>query len=140
VPVAQIPDTAAFQESLASQYADSALPETLSHLIASYGTDARKILKIAEEMPELAEIIDNRRDNICAEAVFCAQEEMVLHLDDLIFRRTGIGTIGNPGLPAIIRCATLLAEKLQWSQSNMKSEIETTMAQFPDFDTAEEAT
>ena len=134
VPVARIPDAAAFQESLMGEYAKRASPETISHLATSYGTDAREILEISRNSPNLSELIDSQRENICAEAIFCARNEMVLHLDDFVFRRTGIGTIGNPGLSAITRCANLLAEELHWSQSTTDLEVETTMARFPSFE------
>jgi len=48
---------------------------------------------------------------------------MPIHLDDLIFRRTGIGNIGHPGQQYIKSCANLMRTELGWSDSKMAQEM-----------------
>ena len=48
---------------------------------------------------------------------------MALHLDDVIFRRTGMGTIGNPGDEALKKCADMMGRLLGWSAEKKKKEI-----------------
>ncbi len=48
---------------------------------------------------------------------------MALHLDDAVFRRTGLGTIGNPGDAALKKCADLMGKLLGWSEEEKKKEI-----------------
>ena len=56
--------------------------------------------------------------------------EMAYHLDDIVFRRTGLGTLGNPGLDAINHCAELMGNTLGWDRATKEQEISYTMARF----------
>jgi glycerol-3-phosphate dehydrogenase len=89
------------------------------------------ILEIAAGDPRLFEHIADDREDIAAEAIYCARDEMIVHLEDFVFRRTGMGTIGNPGKEAVMRCAELIGAELQWSAERINEEVAATFAKFP---------
>ena len=62
-------------------------------------------------------------DVLRAEVVHAIREEMAVKLQDVVFRRTELGTAKNPGVAAIEECADLMAEELEWSQHKYEEEI-----------------
>jgi glycerol-3-phosphate dehydrogenase len=48
---------------------------------------------------------------------------MACHLDDIVFRRTDLGTLGNPGMDALQKCAQLMANELGWDTANTEQEL-----------------
>jgi glycerol-3-phosphate dehydrogenase len=55
--------------------------------------------------------------------VYAVTDEMALHLDDVVFRRTGLGTVGNPGDGALKKCADIMGGLLGWDSATKKREI-----------------
>jgi glycerol-3-phosphate dehydrogenase len=53
---------------------------------------------------------------------------MAVQLDDVIFRRTGLGTLGHPGRACVNRCATIMGDALGWT--NPSEQIAKTTALF----------
>lgn len=66
-----------------------------------------------------------------AEVVFAARNEQVVRLNDVILRRTDIGTGERPSPEAVQACAELVARELGWSQSRLREEAASTESQFP---------
>ncbi|MEX2248494.1 MAG: glycerol-3-phosphate dehydrogenase C-terminal domain-containing protein, partial [Parvibaculum sp.] len=66
---------------------------------------------------------------IGAQVVHAVRHEMARHLADVVFRRTGLGTLGHPGPDVISRAAELMARELGWDETALAGEIaETTRA------------
>ena len=61
-----------------------------------------------------------------AEIIHAAREEMVVHLADVVWRRTELGSGGSPGEPVLRAVANLLAKEFGWSEQRMAEEIEQT--------------
>jgi glycerol-3-phosphate dehydrogenase len=57
------------------------------------------------------------------EIAFLAQHEKIVHLDDLILRRTMLGMLGELTRPSLEELAEALGEALGWSKVTKKSEI-----------------
>ena len=49
---------------------------------------------------------------------------MALTLEDIVLRRTGLGSAGYPGDEAILKVETLAREELGWSSSRVDDEIQ----------------
>ena len=49
---------------------------------------------------------------------------MCLTLSDLLLRRTGIGTLGDPGQDCARRCAEKMGGLLSWSPDRVEKELE----------------
>lgn len=87
-----------------------------------YGTAYPAVAAIAKENPALAKPV-GPGDVVLAEAVYALREEMAVTLEDLVFRRTGLGTLGNPGDDVIKHAAELAQRELGWSDERKRDEI-----------------
>ncbi|MBN2223793.1 MAG: glycerol-3-phosphate dehydrogenase/oxidase [Deltaproteobacteria bacterium] len=97
--------------------------DVMENLIYQYGTEHGRVLAVAEKDGSLKEAVAKDRPDIMAEVTYAVTDEMALHLDDVIFRRTGLGTIGNPGEAALKKCADAMGKLLGWSAEQKKKEI-----------------
>ena len=67
---------------------------------------------------------------IRAQVEYAIREEMAVKLADVIFRRTGIGTIGLPDNSILEIIAETMASKLGWSKDKVIFEIEEVRANY----------
>ena len=89
--------------------------ESVVAAVETFGSRATRVLDLAARGSVLAEPISDRRPNTLAEVLFTVRNEMALTLDDVLFRRTGIGTLGTPGRTAVERIAGVMAMEFGWS-------------------------
>jgi glycerol-3-phosphate dehydrogenase len=122
----RIRDTAAFFHRIIRDNPDFA-PDTVAYLGRIYGTGYGEILALARERPELARPLNDQGD-ILAQAVFAARQEMACTLEDIVLRRTGIATLGNPGREALQQVAATVADDLGWDAARIEREVEETTA------------
>ena len=95
---------------------------SLDYLARNYGTEYKDILKLAREDKVLAETL-NDDGEILAEVVYAVREEMACTLSDIVMRRTGIGTLGNPGEDVLRKVAAVAAKELNWTGEKVEQEI-----------------
>ena len=96
---------------------------TVEYLGRNYGTEYDKVLKLARQDKRLAEIV-NDDGELLAQVVYAARHEMARTLSDIVMRRTGIGTLGNPGREVLERVAAVAARELNWDGARISREIE----------------
>jgi glycerol-3-phosphate dehydrogenase len=99
---------------------------TLKYLSRNYGTEYADILNLAREDNALAETL-NADGEILAEVTYAVRHEMARALSDIIMRRSGIGTLGNPGKDVLRKVATIAAKELNWTSEKMEQEIKSTI-------------
>jgi glycerol-3-phosphate dehydrogenase len=98
--------------------------ETMTrHLVRSYGSSLGAITDLAKSDPKLSEKIPGSPEVAKAEVVHAVRQECALHLEDVVLRRTDIGTLGHPGKAALETCADIMASELGWSASSRDREI-----------------
>jgi glycerol-3-phosphate dehydrogenase len=97
--------------------------DIIENLIYNYGTEYGRVLGMVDRNDVLKMRILNDRPDILAQVAYAVTEEMALHLDDVLFRRTGIGTLGNPGATAIQKCADIMSDLLGWNGEEREREI-----------------
>jgi glycerol-3-phosphate dehydrogenase len=108
-------------------------PETvLRHLTRNYGSESSRILGYAAQSPELARTVAGSQEVLRAELLHGIREEMAQSLGDLVFRRTGLGTIGHPGRECLDECARLAADELGWDDPRISRELEAVERSYPD--------
>ena len=95
---------------------------TVEYLGRNYGTEYNNILNLARQDKRLAEIV-NDDGEILAQVVYAVKNEMAVTLEDILFRRTGIGTLGNPGEVVLAKIADIAANELGWSADRKKREL-----------------
>jgi len=120
-----IRDVPAFIESLRKRYSGFGR-DTLEYLGRHYGTEFEQVLHIAEQDGEYAEVVSDDGE-ILAEAVFAVRHEMARRLSDIVLRRTGIATLGNPGEEIMRKVAAIAARELNWDDRKTEEEYRSTM-------------
>ena len=98
-------------------------PRTLAYLGKNYGTESKEVLALADREARLSEPVTGDGE-ILAEVVYAARNEMAHTLKDILFRRTGLGTLGNPGEDVVTRAGELAARELGWSGERLARELE----------------
>ncbi len=99
---------------------------TMDYLGRNYGTEYEEIIKMAGADKALAETL-NEDGEMMAEVVYAVRNEMARTLSDIVMRRTGIGTLGNPGEDVLRKVAQVAAKELQWDQNRIEKEISDTV-------------
>ena len=117
----EIKDMNAFMEELHKEYSDFS-SDTIDYIGKNYGTESRKVFEIARNDKAMAEVM-TADGEILAEVVYAIQEEMAKNLTDIIFRRSGIGTLGNPGIEKLQKVADCAAKLLNWDDAKKEAEI-----------------
>jgi len=98
--------------------------KTIKHLVLNYGSEYEKICNFCTADSELGRLIKGSDKVILAEVLYAVREEMAHTLSDVIFRRTGLGSAGNPGDAVLYDCADLMGKELHWDERRKEKEIE----------------
>ena len=99
-------------------------PDLMKHLYSLYGMRGGLVAALAREDESFAERLDPELPDIAAQVVWAVREEMALHVDDVLLRRTGIGTGHTEGLTTVEKVADIMADELDWSPETRQKEIE----------------
>ncbi len=116
-----IPDMPGFIGRIVKENGDFD-PKTVECLGRIYGTEYERVLAIARENRTLAKPV-NDDGEILAQVAYAARYECARSLKDALFRRTGIGTLGNPGDALLRRVAEVMAKELRWGSARVKEEL-----------------
>jgi glycerol-3-phosphate dehydrogenase len=98
-------------------------PSIVQNAARNYGSRAEDVFGLAKADPALARCVSQRLPDIAAQVVFAVRSEMAMTLDDVLFRRTGIGTLGPIEPSAVDGVATLMAAELGWSEAEKQRQI-----------------
>jgi glycerol-3-phosphate dehydrogenase len=113
-----------------TEYADVLPANVIDHLITYYGTEIDSIIKYVVKDKQWAQFLSTKYPNIEAQIIYAIEHEMACHLDDVLFRRTGLGTLGHPGSDVIERCANIMSDYLQWDTVRRESEIKRVLSYY----------
>ena len=97
-------------------------PDGLEELLRLYG--ARYAEALDESRPADLEPVGPGRATPRLVVRRAARHEMARRLSDVIFRRTGIGTVGDPGEEYLHACTAILSQELGWSDHRSERELE----------------
>jgi len=92
-------------------------------LIHNYGSEYSRVLKYVDARPDLGRRLGNTMV-LKAEIVHAVREEMAEKLEDVVFRRTDLGTGCHPGEDALLECARLMASESGWDEDREKREAD----------------
>jgi glycerol-3-phosphate dehydrogenase len=97
-------------------------PALRQRLIGRYGTTASDVLKCAKD-GELSRV--SGTDTFWAELRWAARAEFVVHLEDLLLRRTRIGVLlGDGGVSLFDRIRVICQEELGWDDARWNHEAD----------------
>jgi glycerol-3-phosphate dehydrogenase len=117
--------------------------ETIRHLVYHYGSSYPEVLKYfadvlsspqtlgvtsCSEYPSSSSPGDDSLAK--AEVLHGIREEMAQKLSDVVFRRAGLGTAGNPGDACLETCAAVMAKELGWDEVRTQRELKEVKAVF----------
>ena len=94
------------------------------HLQRVYGDQAPRIASLIQASPMLGRRLVDRLPIVGAQIVEAARNEMALTLEDIVLRRTGLGSAGYPGDAAILKVEAIARDELGWSSSRVQDEIQ----------------
>ena len=98
-------------------------PEIIANLTRNYGARYKAVAALATTRRDLMERVTSRLPDIGAQILFAIREEMALTLDDALFRRTGLGTLGRLDAVAIERAAKIMATELGWNDAETARQV-----------------
>ena len=100
---------------------DAALVE---HLARNYGGRMGEVLCLAEADATLTRPLADGLPEIGAQVVHAVRAEMAVSLEDVVLRRTGLGTLGNPGEAALVAAARFMGGLLGWDRAERLHQVE----------------
>jgi glycerol-3-phosphate dehydrogenase len=98
-------------------------PSIAQNLARNYGARAGQVLALGNEDKSLLNTVSQRLPDIAAQVAFAVRSEMALTLDDVLFRRTGLGTLGPLEASAVDGVASLMGQMLRWSDDEKKRQV-----------------
>jgi glycerol-3-phosphate dehydrogenase len=105
--------------------AASGLPrESLEALVATYGRAWRRVVELAGKLPGGGERLCPGNPEIVAQLHVAVEEELAVSLQDVLLRRTGIGTSACQGLDCAEAIAQRMARLAGWSPRRLAAELE----------------
>ena len=117
----EIPNMPEFLDGIVEENQDFKR-ETLVSLGRYYGQEYVRVIEIARKNRSLAKAL-NDDGEILVQVVYAVRYECAKTLNDILFRRTGIGTLGNPGEGVLRLVAQTAAKELRWSAARVKEEL-----------------
>jgi glycerol-3-phosphate dehydrogenase len=97
---------------------------TKRRLVGRYGEHVSSIYDLINAAPELAGKVGTT-DTLWAELVWACQSENIVHLDDLLLRRTRIALLLDQGAEAFMPEIKLICQAhLQWDESKWQAELD----------------
>lgn len=100
-------------------------------LIRRHGKRTEEILCDVENDVALASRVVPSLPLIYADLLFCAREEMVLHLDDLVRRRMPLLILARPDEGKVREIAIRVAERLGWDAAKVELEVGSVVSNLP---------
>jgi glycerol-3-phosphate dehydrogenase len=95
----------------------------VAHLLGRYGSEARMVLDLARDRPELLQPVVEGLPYLAAEVVYAARHEMARTVEDVMARRTRAAIQrGRQAADAAGAVAGLLAPELGWSEEEAAAE------------------
>tara|TARA_R110001599_G_scaffold60259_1_gene167529 strand:- start:496 stop:2148 length:1653 start_codon:yes stop_codon:yes gene_type:complete len=108
---------------LESKFSVSISVGTKRRLLGRYGEHSSLISELINTTPKLADKVGTT-DTLWAELVWACKSENVVHLDDLLLRRTRIGLLLDKGAEAFMSEIKLICQaQLHWDESKWQAEL-----------------
>jgi glycerol-3-phosphate dehydrogenase len=124
------PDEEIREQWLHLQQKWSARPRRLiESLFKRYGTRAEFVLDymVKENGASDDAALTHKADYYRQEIAFLAQNEKIVHLDDLILRRSLLAMLGHVTEPLLNELADIVADALDWSPEERQKEVQRTI-------------
>jgi glycerol-3-phosphate dehydrogenase len=98
--------------------------DTLQTLVETYGRGYQRVLELAGKVPGGTELLCPQNHEIVAQLYTAVQEEQAVSLQDLLLRRTGIGTSRCQGLDCAEAIGRRMAQLSGWTPRRLEAELD----------------
>ncbi|MCE5242578.1 MAG: glycerol-3-phosphate dehydrogenase/oxidase [Syntrophobacteraceae bacterium] len=126
----KIDDFEGFLQQAGRQNGNPRSMEVMRHLAHNYGARYGEVLRYTGENPAWGATLGESQV-IGAEVVHAVREEMAQKLEDVVFRRTDLGTGAYPGESSLRACTAVMADEMKWDEARREREIREVMSHFP---------
>jgi glycerol-3-phosphate dehydrogenase len=99
-------------------------PEQIEMLVTTYGRRAGAVLDLARRLPGGAERLCKNAPEIVAQLNWAVESELAVSLQDVLLRRTGLGTGPCLGLDCAPAIAQRMGALLGWSPRRVEAELD----------------
>ncbi|MBW1808889.1 MAG: glycerol-3-phosphate dehydrogenase/oxidase [Deltaproteobacteria bacterium] len=99
--------------------------DVFEHLVWTYGARHEDLLELVRSDSSLAQRLQPQRPEILAQVVMAIESELACTLADILFRRTGLGVLGDPGRATMDMIVDLAARLLGWGSERKARELDT---------------
>ncbi|HEX6970799.1 MAG TPA: glycerol-3-phosphate dehydrogenase/oxidase [Limnochordia bacterium] len=100
-------------------------PDTVVHLVETYGTRWEPVARLAQTEPELAAPVVPGRPEILAQLVHAVRSEMARTVGDVLLRRVpSLGLRSGLGEDAAAAVADVMARELDWSSEDVRRALD----------------
>ncbi|MGO1543819.1 MAG: FAD-dependent oxidoreductase [Gulosibacter sp.] len=111
------------REAWVAKYANSVGADRANRLLERYGTVASEVISELSKDPSDAPLT-HAPEYSTAEFRYLAKFESVVHLDDILQRRTSIAFVGGASQEAAHEIADAIAPILNWDESEISAEVQ----------------
>jgi glycerol-3-phosphate dehydrogenase len=98
--------------------------ETLEALVTTYGRGYRRVVELAGKVPGGAEPLCPQNPEIVAQLHLAVQDEMAVSLQDVLLRRTGIGTSRCQGMDCAEAIGRRMSQLAGWTPRRLQAELD----------------
>ncbi|PYF97259.1 glycerol-3-phosphate dehydrogenase [Georgenia satyanarayanai] len=97
----------------------------VDHLLHRYGSMLEELVTMVEEQPDLGRPLEHAPAYLRVEVAYAAAREGVLHLEDVMVRRTRlVYEVRDSGLAAVPEIVDVVAPVLGWDEERRQAEID----------------
>ncbi|MDP3921360.1 MAG: glycerol-3-phosphate dehydrogenase/oxidase [Candidatus Omnitrophota bacterium] len=97
--------------------------DQIERLIERHGSLYMEVLHLIAHDYAWGEAIPGSKSVTKADIVYAVRDEMAVKLADVVFRRTGLGTMGYPSDDALQVCAEVMGDELLWDSERKRREV-----------------
>lgn len=123
LPGGDIENFAAFATEAARALPTGVSNDSLQALLRNHGTEYRAVLQDAGSST-VVNVAGT--STLTAEIRYAVSQEMAVHLDDVVMRRTDLAAGRHPGRTALLATAAEIGRQLSWSAERLHQEIAAT--------------
>ena len=105
--------------------------QAIRHWVAAHGSRYREVMALGAEDPRWRSPIAEGTEVTGADIVHAIRHEMAITLADVVLRRTGLGSVGHPGEPALHAAAEIASRELGWDEARVRLELASVRRRFP---------
>jgi glycerol-3-phosphate dehydrogenase len=96
---------------------------TVRHLVVSHGSAVDQVIAFCRATDGYLEPLADDRETLAGEVAWAVEQEMACTMEDVVFARTGLGTIGHPGEAVLQKVFAIMSGILGWPGERYRQEV-----------------